>query len=443
MLPEVFVVVALVCAGLTLNGYRPVRRQRFVLVQSFLAAWIVSELPAHVLALYVLVGGAMVSLGALGSSLGQLALVILALAALGLLGFVRPARASRAILEDALRSGLGEGYESALPKDSLGPGWLFYLLPFLRIYPGVSQHLNVRYAEGAGSRHLLDVYTPAAGALPNDAKAAEDKAEDSPRAPVVLQIHGGGWFTGHKRQQALPLLFHLAARGFVCVSINYRLSPRATWPEHLIDVKLALAWIRAHIAEYGGDPNYVMVTGGSAGGHLAAMTALTPNDPRYQPGFAEVDTRVRACVPFYGVYDFTDRHGHQLTHTLRNLIGAWVLKRRYDREPEAFLEASPMSYIGPHAPPFCVIQGSVDSIVSVQEAREFARMLRDQSKAEVVFAELPGAHHAFEILHSIRTASTTWAVTRFLEHVRARDSANAATGASSSATTTQRAELSA
>ena len=75
--------------------------------------------------------------------------------------------------------------------------------------------------------------------------------------------------------QSLPLLGHMAEHGWVCVSINYRLSPRATWPDHIVDVKRALAWTKANIAGHGGDPGFVAVTGGSAGGHLAAMCLQT------------------------------------------------------------------------------------------------------------------------------------------------------------------------
>ena len=97
---------------------------------------------------------------------------------------------------------------------------------------------------------------------------------------------------------------HLAELGWVCVAINYRLSPRSTWPDQIIDVKRALAWTKEHIAEYGGDPDWVAITGGSAGGHLSSLAALTPNDPQFQPGFEDADTSVRAAVPFYGLYDF-------------------------------------------------------------------------------------------------------------------------------------------
>ena len=127
--------------------------------------------------------------------------------------------------------------------------------------------------------------------------------------PAIMQIHGGAWIIGDKREQGWPLIGHLAANGWVCFNVNYRLSPAATWPEHLIDLKYALKWIREHADEYGIDPSFVAVTGGSAGGHLTAMMGLTANDPEYQPGFEEADTSLQAAVPVYGVYDFTNRLG--------------------------------------------------------------------------------------------------------------------------------------
>ena len=87
----------------------------------------------------------------------------------------------------------------------------------------------------------------------------------------MLQIHGGGWVIGDKREQGIPLLNHLAADGWVGFNVNYRLSPRAKFPDHLVDCKRALAWIREHADEYGVDPDFIVVTGGSAGGHLSAL----------------------------------------------------------------------------------------------------------------------------------------------------------------------------
>jgi acetyl esterase/lipase len=232
---------------------------------------------------------------------------------------------------------------------------------------------------------------------------------------VLLQIHGGGWMIGNKDQQGLPLMYDLASRGWVCVAINYRLSPKATWPDHLVDCKRAIAWIREHIAEYGGDPGYIVATGGSAGGHLTAMVGLTANDPEFQPGFENVDTSVHGMVPFYGVYDFRDRFGFRgKNDPLRKGLERYVMKRSRDEAIEAFDGASPMSHVRPDAPPALVIHGTLDTLVPVQEAREFVRMLREVSRSPVAYVELRGTHHAFEVFQSIRTLHTVAAVDRFL-----------------------------
>src|SRR4029434_6157057 len=125
--------------------------------------------------------------------------------------------------------------------------------------------------------------------------------------PALLQVHGGGWVLGSKNEQGVPLMKHLAAQGWVCVSADYRLSPRATFPDPLVDLKHALRWIREEGSAYGVDPDFVVVTGGSAGGHLAALVALTGNEPLYQPGFEHVHTSGRACVALYGVEHFPHR----------------------------------------------------------------------------------------------------------------------------------------
>ena len=82
---------------------------------------------------------------------------------------------------------------------------------------------------------------------------------------MLLQVHGGGWTIGNKDQQGIPLMLHMAARGWICVAIDYRLSPRDGFPAQVVDVKRAVAWIREHIHEYGGDRDFVAITGGSAG----------------------------------------------------------------------------------------------------------------------------------------------------------------------------------
>src|SRR4029077_5126032 len=100
-----------------------------------------------------------------------------------------------------------------------------------------------------------------------------------------------------------------------------------TCPEPRVAFKRPVAWVREHIAEYGGDPDLICVTGGSAGGHLAAMTALTANQAQHQPDFAAADTSVAACVPFYGVYDCTALFdGSRASDRAARLLARWVMK---------------------------------------------------------------------------------------------------------------------
>jgi acetyl esterase/lipase len=215
-------------------------------------------------------------------------------------------------------------------------------------------------------------------------------------------------------------MLHLAARGWVCVTTNYRLSPRATWPEHLIDVKRALAWTREHISEYGGDPSFVAVTGGSAGGHLSAITGLTANDPRFQPGFEDADTSIQACVPFYGLYDMVAELGlKESKWRNESLMERMVFKSSPDSDRETWEAGSPLHRVHADAPPFFVIHGANDTLAPVGEARGLVERLRAVSRSPVVYAELPGTQHAFEVFPSIRSAHAVRAVDVFLRWARA------------------------
>jgi acetyl esterase/lipase len=265
---------------------------------------------------------------------------------------------------------------------------------------------NIDYWGDGIHRHRLDIYRPR-------------HASEAGPAPVLVYLHGSGWTVGDKREQGLPMMLFLASQGWICVTANYRLSPRATWPDHIVDAKRAMAWVRANIADYGGDPDLVAVSGGSAGGQLASLVALTPGDRAFQPGFEEADTHADACVAFYAVYDLTNRDGLRGNGFLWFLERA-VMKAKLAQRPELFREASPMDRVGPDAPPFLSIHGANDSLVPVAEARQFVQRLREVSREPVVYAELPGAQHAFEVFRSVRTAHTVAAVADFLAWVKGR-----------------------
>ena len=232
---------------------------------------------------------------------------------------------------------------------------------------------------------------------------------------MLLQIHGGGWTIGTKDQQGIPLMQHLAAKGWICVAPNYRLSPRNRWPAHIVDVKKSIAWIRENIDEYGGDPDYIAITGGSAGGHLVALAAVTPNDREWQPGFEDVDTSVQAAIPHYGVYDFAGATGTRASIQLRDrFLAPRIFRTAWKEDPEIFEAASPILRITPDAPDFFVLHGVRDTLVPVDQARQFVAKLREVSKRTVVYAELPGTQHAFDVFPSIRSAHVVRAIDRYL-----------------------------
>nr|WP_245627560.1 prolyl oligopeptidase family serine peptidase [Actinomadura oligospora] len=139
------------------------------------------------------------------------------------------------------------------------------------------------------------------------------------------------------------------------------------------------------------------MTGGSAGGHLAAMVALTANVPEFQPGFESVDTAVQAAVPFNGVYDFVEPGPWPVPFGKTALLQERVLKRPFAKDREAFAKASPVTYLRADAPPLLVIHGSHDSLIPVLEARRFVDRLRDASDAPVLYAEMQGGQHAFDV----------------------------------------------
>lgn len=375
----------------TLNAYRPVKQNPVLFVPSFFASWITIELAWIHLVWQVALTAVVAAKGGLRTRRGRLGLLLNVAnwAALGLM--VWRSLGAR----DEIKSAFAdlESPERELRRH------------------GVKRTRNIVFNRVAGKTLRLDIYEPG----PNNPHVVTPGA----KRPAILQIHGGGWVVGDKREQGLPLLRYLAAEGWVGFNANYRLSPGATFPDHLVDIKRAIEWIRAHADEYDVDPDFIAVTGGSAGGHLAALAALTGNDPAFQPGFEGADTSIQAAVPFYAVYDFTNRKGYYPADVVPKFMGPWIIKADIEEEPEKFAAASPLDQITAEAPPFLVIHGDNDTLAPVEGARDFVDELRRESKAPVLYLELKGAQHAFEIFPSIRANHVVRAVARFLDTVHA------------------------
>ncbi len=382
--------------GLTANALRPIPGMP-ASVPAFFAGWLTAELAPQLLAATVVDSAVNIARHDRRDGVG---LAAAALSVAGLTAVISASRGAAAEVGDALAE-LGGENSAGDATDRLP--WRTMAYPFRMRHADVVKVRNLDYAPG-GKRFRMDIFHRRD--LPAD-------------APILLQIHGGGWVTSNKDHQGIPLLLEMASRGWVCAAINYPLSPRAKWPAHLIAAKQAIAWMREHAAEYGASPDFIAVTGGSAGGHIAAMTALTANEPALQPGFESADTSVQACVPHYGAYDFAGETGLKSVR-LRMESGLMpMVLGKNPRHPEDFLAASPYAHVRADAPPFFVVHGRNDSLIPVAEARAFVERLRAVSNNPVAYAELRGGQHAFDVFPSIRSVHVVRGVARFLEFAAA------------------------
>jgi acetyl esterase/lipase len=290
------------------------------------------------------------------------------------------------------------------PRDDLfGSWWRTALqIPF---HPRDMQlHRNLVY--GPLERHRLDVW----------------RLSTTPsNAPVIYYLHGGAWTFGDKREQGRPMLHEFVRRGWVVVASNYRLAPRHPWPAQIEDATRALGWIKKNIATYGASPDRVVIAGGSAGGHLAALLALSANDPTWRPEEMHdvTDWRVRGAISFYGVLEMTgdETHWRGLGRGIRILLERRVVQVPYQGHEALYHSLSPYERISPDSPPFFVVQGVNDTLVEVNVARDFVAKFREVAFAPIYYVELPFTQHAFDVTASPRTSATTRAAVAFAESV--------------------------
>ncbi len=365
-----------------------------------MAGYAAREFAFQIAAVLVTVIAALVLLGWTDGAVGTTAVVVLAAALAVELWFAWESfRSAKAIDRELAEEVPGEPPGSRFPRSHL-------LLPILMLWArGVRRERAVVFHREERRILRLDVYSPqAAGA-------------DGELRPAIVQVHGGGWILGSRMEQGIPLLNHLASNGWIGFNADYQLSPRATMPDHVIDIKRAIAWVRAHADDYGVDPTRICITGGSAGGHLAALAALTAGDPMLQPGFEEADTSVAAAVPFYGLYNLLDPDRRYHPGLREWLLETVVVKRPRDQDPEVFRACSPTYRVHAGAPPFMIFHGERDSLVPVGDAREFAERLEATSREPVLYVELPGSEHAFDLAPSLRTARVVEGIERFLRTV--------------------------
>ena len=215
------------------------------------------------------------------------------------------------------------------------------------IPPELEVHRDIEYKKVDSHSLKLDIYRLKKLADP---------------VPVVIFIHGGSWKSG-KRSDYLPYLIDYALKGYVTVTVSYRLSRVALFPAAVQDVFCAVRWVKDHAGEYGIDPGRVALVGASAGAHLAMLAGYASDNPLFNGG-CNYDTgvNVNAVVNFYGPVDLTVDFARE-AGPLTEFIG-----KSYDKAPHLYRDVSPRNYITPDDPPTLTFHGTIDSLVPVSQA---------------------------------------------------------------------------
>ena len=238
----------------------------------------------------------------------------------------------------------------------------------------VNTLINLSYGPLGGEGELLDICTPVGVAG---------------LRPGVLLIHGGFWSSGDKTTYTASCS-QLAAQGFVAATINYRLAPTYHWPAQLVDVQLAMRWLRAHASDYHLDPARVCALGDSAGGHLAVFLGVLGTIHAGDQAGLIADQPVRAsCVAdLFGPVDLTTIGTPDQRQALAtSLLGAGVLQQN----PGIVRDASPVFAVSAKSAPTLIIQGTQDSLVPPSQSQELQRVLQRAGVA-VKYVSYPGGH---------------------------------------------------
>lgn len=248
---------------------------------------------------------------------------------------------------------------------------------------GLAFDVDVAYGTQSAAQRLDILY-------PDDPAA--------PARPLIVHIHGGGWYAGGKGgESTLAMMKAFAAAGYVAASIDYRLSDEAPFPAAIEDGRLAVRWLRSQAARYHVDPGHIGVVGASAGGHLSAILAVTGGTSEFagNGGLEAVSSAVQAAVPVCGPMDLQKplslKLGLDNDEAVIRFLGGTPAQK-----PEEARRASPASYIRPGLPPMFLIHGSEDRRVELVQSTDFAAAVEAAgSPCEVAVVE--GGGHGMGI----------------------------------------------
>ncbi|MBN1343718.1 MAG: alpha/beta hydrolase [Phycisphaerae bacterium] len=310
----------------------------------------------------------------------------------------RPAGPDEAALlaRDAPPS-VGRGFKSLdQVKLAIATGWI-QLIDFQHEPPipdGVELIENVEYGRVGDRPLLLDLYLPKGLTKP---------------VPGLIFIHGGGWSKGSKKDYRYYAVRY-AKRGYVVASISYRLIKEATFPACIQDAKCAVRWMRASAKKYHIDPKRIAAIGGSAGGHLAMMLGYSAGVPELEGngGHAKCSSAVQAVVDLYGPVDLTVPYARNHP-TVLGFFGG----KTYDKVPEQYKMASPITHLDKNDPPTLILQGTIDELVPVEQADMLAKQLKELG-VPCVYDRVEGYPHTMDLARLVNIRCQ-WFINRFLD----------------------------
>ena len=258
---------------------------------------------------------------------------------------------------------------------------------------------GIEFSRPGGLPLLLDLYLP-----------AESGPEGGSRVtvPAVVHFHGGGWRVGERSSLgpvtdgfSLTPFERVAAAGFVVVSADYHLSSEAVFPAQLEDALAAVSWLRAHAADFNVDPGRIYAWGDSAGGHLACLVGLGADGSGAPSGNGDGPSGgaapVAAVAAWYPPTDLVRMGAQALPNAVATADDtgsreALLIGTQPAEAPDKAAAASPLSYVGGHAPPFFLAHGTADRFVPPAQATTFASAL-EAAGADVELLLIEGADH--------------------------------------------------
>ena len=207
-------------------------------------------------------------------------------------------------------------------------------------------------------------------------------------------MHSRRRLSGGERQWYDGLIQQFAQRGYVAVTVTYRLAPKYPFPAAIHDVKAAVRWLRGNAAKYHVDPDRIGMTGGSAGGHLAQFLGVTADVKEFEGDEGNLDqsSRVACVVNYYGPSDFTKSYGKSVdaAEVLPMFLGG-----NLEQQHQKHILASPLYWVTPHAAPTLCVHGTKDNYVAIEQAQWLVDKLK-AADVEASLLTLDGAGHGFQ-----------------------------------------------